>query len=128
MLKVAILGSGSWGTALSQHLGNNGVAVSLWGRDKDFVDQIFLKRENSRYIPGVCLSENITPTTELKEALENASALVLALPSSSTRVVLDNLKSELGQKVFEIPIISTAKGLEKGSNARVSQIVEEVLS
>lgn len=127
MLKVTILGSGSWGTALAQHLAKNGVFVKLWGRDQGQVETILQTRENAGYLSGVRLSENIYPLTSLEDAVFETSAIVACLPSSQTRVVLENCKAIIQGASRRIPIISTAKGLEIHTNKRVSQIIDETL-
>lgn len=127
MLKVGILGSGSWGTAISQHLAKNGVTVKLWGRDESLLKSIQEKRENASYLPNIKLSENIISTINLDEAINEVSAIVLCLPSSQTRKVLEICKNDLGLLSIKTPIISTAKGLEIHSNRRVSEVIDETL-
>lgn len=128
MLNVAVLGAGSWGTALSQHLATNGVVVKLWGRDKNQLKEIQKDRENKKYLPQIKLSENIHAEEELENAVKDVSAVILCLPSSATRLVLEQLKEFYPDLKKLPPILSTAKGLEKNTNRRTSEIVEQVFS
>lgn len=123
-MTVCVLGSGSWGTALAQHLSRNGINVRLWGRNEEELRQISERRENRKYLPGVSLSERISTTSDLKEASEAVALVVFALPSSATREVAEKLKPLLRSST---PIVSTAKGLEAKTNKRVSEILEDVL-
>jgi glycerol-3-phosphate dehydrogenase (NAD(P)+) len=121
---VGIIGAGSWGLALAQHLGRNGVGVKIWGRS--FSDSATRKNfwGSTAYLPGIALSKKIEPVGTLEEVLSDVSLLISALPSSVTREVAEKIKPLIPST---ISIISTAKGLEQGTNKTVRQILEEVL-
>jgi glycerol-3-phosphate dehydrogenase (NAD(P)+) len=127
MMKVTVLGAGSWGTALAQHLAKNNIQVSLWGRDQKQMNDILETKQNSKYLPGITLSKNIVPETDLIKSITDSKALVICLPAGSTRTVLNDLKKAISEEELKLPIVSTAKGLEKGTNKRVSQVITEVL-
>jgi glycerol-3-phosphate dehydrogenase (NAD(P)+) len=127
MMKVTVLGAGSWGTALAQHLARNNIQVNLWGRDLKQMQEILETKVNSKYLPGITLSNNICAETDLKKAIENSKALIVCLPAGSTRFVLNEVKKVFSEEELKIPVVSTAKGLEKGTNKRVSQVISEVL-
>src|SRR6187401_3535114 len=86
--RIAVLGAGSWGTALAIHAARAGHDVTLWGRDAVFMDQMVHSRENARYLPGIPLEERILPTAALDEALADAHAVIAAIPSHGMRLVL----------------------------------------
>src|SRR5207247_1516094 len=88
MKTIAILGSGSWGTALSAHLGQGGHHVRLWGRNPDLIADIKARRANATYLPDILLPSSVTPTASLEEALARADMVVAALPSHGTRAVI----------------------------------------
>ncbi len=122
---ICILGAGSWGLALAQHFGKNNVRVQLWGKNVEDLEEIRKYRESKRYFPTISLSENISVTDSLEEVVQNAQVLLFALPSSASRAVAEMLKPFYDRN---IPVISTAKGLEQDSNKRVSEVLGEVLS
>jgi glycerol-3-phosphate dehydrogenase (NAD(P)+) len=122
--QIGIIGAGSWGTALAQHLASNGGDVLLWGRDSAVLNGITSDRINYKYLPDVNLSARIKPVGDFNE-LVNSEVLVLSVPTNSTREICENLKNiwpEGKQAIF----VSTGKGLESGSNKRLSEIITDV--
>src|SRR6187397_2357164 len=86
--RIAVLGAGSWGTALAIHAARAGHVVTLWGRDPVFMDQMVRTRENARYLAGIPIPERVLPTAALDEALTDAQAVIAAIPSHGMRLVL----------------------------------------
>jgi glycerol-3-phosphate dehydrogenase (NAD(P)+) len=84
---VAVLGAGSWGTALAIHLARTGHDVRLWARDPDVVVEIERTRRNSRYLPGLVIPDLVSPTCDMHGALGGASHVVFALPSHVLRTI-----------------------------------------
>ena len=123
-MKIAILGTGQWGTALAQVLTDAGNEVVLWGRNQEVVDEINSKHTNLNSHGEVILSETVTATKNISEAFQEAGAVVLAVPAQSLRKNLTEW-----QRVFprEIPIISTLKGVELESHLRMTEVVQEIL-
>jgi glycerol-3-phosphate dehydrogenase (NAD(P)+) len=119
---IAILGAGSWGTALAVHLARTGHEVRLWGRDAALIASIAAHRENPTYLTGVSLDDRITPTASLAEALPGASLVVVAVPSHGLRATL---RPAIGLLDRGAPIVSTVKGLEQGSLLRMSEVIAE---
>jgi len=119
---VAILGAGSWGTALAVHCARVGHNIRLWGRDAAFVDELDRLRENTRYLPSVQLPERVQVTSSLQRALDGASVVVAAVPSHGMRDVVRSAAAHLARHVV---IVSGTKGLERESLDRMSQVIAE---
>lgn len=124
MNKVAVLGAGSWGTALAISLSKNINHINLWGRPEDDIESMQKSRENKNYLPGVTIPPQVKPTTDLAQAVEGATMVVLSVPAQPMRSVLGQLKPYLKPDMY---LVNTAKGLEISSGMRLSRVVEEVL-
>ena len=120
--RIAVLGGGSWGTTTASVISRQCDAV-LWARDAQIVDEINQHRANTRYLADAMLHPKLTATTALNVAVENADAVLIAVPSSHFREVLVNALPDIPQ---DIPVISLSKGLEKGSRMRMTEIIREV--
>lgn len=125
-MKIAVLGSGSWGTALAKVLAENGHGVRLWGRDANQVREINESHVNAKYLPGIVIPESILATTDLQAAIEDVRIILVVLPTSVIRSSMEKLNPLLvnGQRPI---IVHATKGLEQGSKLRISQVIEEVL-
>jgi len=124
--KVAVVGGGSWGTAFANTLALKGLKVILWCRRQDLADSISNDHLNSDYLPGTFLSPRLRATSDLQEALEEASVAVMAVPSQGFREVVRDVGSLISEAV---PIVSLAKGLEQETLFRMSEVaVQEVPS
>jgi glycerol-3-phosphate dehydrogenase (NAD(P)+) len=122
MKNVAILGSGSWGTALAFHLANAGHEVRLWGRNADLIAEMRLQRINPIYLPDAVLPAAVTPTASLQEALYKAEIVVAAVPSHGTRAVLRSAAPWVPRQAL---IVSATKGIEQDSLLRVSEVIAQ---
>ncbi len=120
---VAVLGSGSWGTAFSGVLADAGASVRLWGRRADLAKRINAEHANPEYLPGVVLSKAIEATGDIAAALDGAELVVLAVPSQSLRA---NLAAWRDLIPADAIVVSLLKGIEQGTTARMSQVVEHV--
>ena len=120
--KIAVLGGGSWGTTTASVISRQCEAM-LWARDAQIVDQINLHHTNTRYLADATLHPKLTATTALNVAVENADAVLIAVPSSHFR---EALVSALPDMPRGIPVISLSKGLEKGSRMRMTEIIRDV--
>lgn len=132
-VKVAVLGSGSWGTTFANIVADaadlrtaegHKTEVVLWGRRASVVDAINESSENPDYFPGVTLNEGLRATTDPAEALSGARVVVLAVPSQSLR---ENLAAWRPHIPSDAVVVSLMKGVELGSLMRMSQVVGEVL-
>ena len=124
LLKNAVIGAGSWGTAIASSLGKKGYEVSLWHRREEIINNIKEKRENTKYLPGITIDENIYPTVNLEEALIDAEVIVLAVSSQAVRNVCESLEPYVNSDQI---IVNLAKGLEADTYLRLSQVINEVL-
>ncbi|HEX5351368.1 MAG TPA: NAD(P)H-dependent glycerol-3-phosphate dehydrogenase [Trichococcus sp.] len=122
--KVAVLGAGSWGTALSMVLDENGHDVRLWGNDPKQIKEINERHTNEHYLPGAKLSEAIVAYTDLKAAINEADALLFVLPTKAIRVVAKEVATLLDGQT-KPHLIHASKGLEQDTHKRISVIIQE---
>ena len=120
--KIAVLGPGSWGTALSQVLNDNGHEVRIWGNLEDQIDEINEKHTNTRYFKDIVLDEKIKGYKDLAEALDGVDAVLFVVPTKVTRLVAKQVASVLDHKVV---VMHASKGLEPDTHERLSTILEE---
>lgn len=122
--KIAVLGAGSWGTALSMVLCSKGHEVNLWMRDEEQYKDMINTGKNNKYLPNIILPSNLNLYLDLEKAVLDADAILISVSSQSVRGILKNIKPYLkGNEV----IINASKGLEKGTHLRISQVVCEEL-
>ena len=121
---IVILGGGSWGTALAISLARKGLAVDLWCRNEAQAEEMRETRFNKKYLPNVSLPDKIRILTDLNEAMQDKDIVVLAVTSQSIRSITETIKPMVNEKMI---IVNVAKGLEIGSNLRLSQVVKEIL-
>lgn len=122
MANIAVIGAGSWGSALSIVLSDNNHDVRLWGRDKEQMKEINETHTNQRYLPGITLPKNVTGFTNIKEAITGAEAILLVVPTKAMRYVLGEIRLYLKTKVT---FIHASKGIEPDSLKRISEMIEE---
>lgn len=121
--RIAVLGGGSWGTGLADVLARNGQDVCIWVRDPAIASEITERHTNARYLEGVDLSPSLGATTAKEEALDGAEFVLSACPSHAVRSVLSSIAPLAGDPV----IISASKGIEIGSDLRMSEVIEGTL-
>lgn len=124
-MTVAVMGSGSWGTAFAQILSDAGTDVIVWGRNAKVVDEINTAHTNEGFHPGVTLSPAIKATTDAATALSSAEVVVLAIPAQTLR---ENLTQWAGHIKGDAIVVSLLKGIERGTSKRISEVIEEVLA
>lgn len=123
MTRVAVLGTGSWGTAFSMVLADAGGEVALWGRRPELAEAVNRTHENTDYLPGIALPESIVATSDPSEALERAEVVVLAVPSQTLR---GNLTDWTPLLPPDCVLVSLMKGIELGTTRRMSEVIAEV--
>lgn len=121
---IAVIGAGSWGTTLASLLAKKGFDVILWARERETVEAIREKKENTVYLPGIRLPDNLYYTDNLFEAIKRARFIVNVVPTQFIRSVFSIIKSSLNN---ENTIVSASKGIEKKTLKTPSQILEEIL-
>jgi glycerol-3-phosphate dehydrogenase (NAD(P)+) len=123
MLKVAILGGGSWGTTFGSLVAKN-CPTTLWARDTQTVSDINNFHRNEKYLSGFTLTEALCANLSLAETVKSADVIVVAVPTQYVREVLEEAKINIRPWV---PIVSLSKGLEIGTQMRITQIIESIL-
>ncbi len=116
---VAVIGGGSWGTALAVHLGRLGLVPRLWARDAALVGLIRSRRENPWYLPDIPLPETLSVTPDLAEALDGAGLVIVAVPSHVFDAIMEAAAASLDGGTT---ILSATKGLEPERSRRMSEI------
>lgn len=122
--RVAVLGTGSWGTALADVLARNGHAVTLWGRRASVTEKIETRRVNEEYLPGIEIHPGVRATDRIDEALAGVGAVVWAVPSHVLREVATAAASSF--PAVAVPV-SASKGLELETGLRPSEVLAEAL-
>lgn len=123
MRKVAVMGSGSWGTALGMVLADAGNEVAMWAREPNVVVDINDRHLNERYHPGLALPESMWASSDPAEVLADAEIVILAIPSQTLRENLAKWRSFLAADAV---VVSLMKGIELGTVMRMSQVIAEV--
>lgn len=121
---LAVLGAGSWGTALAILIAENGFRTLLWGRDAARQAQLAHERENTRYLPGARFPENLLIREDLLETVEAAAHVLVAAPSHAFRATLEAIKDRLAPDAV---VAWASKGLEPATGRLLSQVATEVL-
>lgn len=123
MVKVAVMGAGSWGTTLAKVFADAGNEVTLWARRAELVQAINAAHRNVDYLPTIKLPSNLVATDDAPGALRDAQIVVLAVPSQTLR---DNLRAWVPHIPEEATLVSLAKGIEKGTFQRMSEVIVEI--
>jgi glycerol-3-phosphate dehydrogenase (NAD(P)+) len=122
--RLAVLGAGSWGTALAALAARNGISTVLWGRDPAQAAAIDQRHENPRYLPGVALPESLRATADIAAALDGASLLLVVVPSHAFTATLQLLAPHRPQAAG---LAWATKGFEPGSGRFLHEVAEDVL-
>lgn len=126
MKKIAVLGAGSWGTTLAILLAKKGHEVNLWEYLKEQAERLSRERENRQFLPGVPIPREIFISPNLEETVKEKEFILIVVPSQVLREVVEKLvKVKISLKTI---LISATKGLEVGTNLRMSQIIKSYFS
>ncbi len=121
---IAVLGAGSWGTALAIQLARNGHDIRLWDIASDHIERLQAQRENTDYLPGFALADNIQPEVDLAAAVGDARYLLVAIPSKGFRGLLQKLKSLIDDSRL---LFWASKGFEIESGKLLHEVLIEEL-
>ncbi len=120
--RVAVVGSGSWGTAFATITAEKGIPTTLWARRADLAQAISGRHENPDYLPGISLPPSLRATTDLEETLAGATCAVMAIPSQSYRSIFAQVVPLLGA---DVPVVSLSKGIEQDTNLRMTEVMHQ---
>ncbi|OFW62638.1 MAG: glycerol-3-phosphate dehydrogenase [Actinobacteria bacterium RBG_19FT_COMBO_36_27] len=125
---ITIVGAGSWGTTLSVILARKGCRINLWTRSKATHDEIKNYRKNAKYTSDLYIPENVIPFINKEENFNNPEIIIFAVPSHVLRKIVLKFHKNLKENIENIRcILNVAKGLEIGSNLRLSQVMGQCL-
>ena len=124
-MKIGVIGAGSWGTTLADLLARKGFAVTLWAYEKDLVERMGSGRQNDLYLPGVVLSENLSFSSDLIEAVAGKKVLVLVPPSQVMRQVMSRAAPYIAP---ETVVVSASKGIENETLQTMSEVLNDLLA
>lgn len=119
---IAVIGAGSWGTAMTGLLGEKHDQVFLWARSDDLVTEIRQTRLNNKYLPGRVLPPTIFVTADLAAAVQDADLIIIATPSHAVRATASQLRGLIKP---EAVIVSAAKGIETDTYKRMTEVIAE---
>ncbi len=122
--EVAVIGAGSWGTALAMQLARNGHAVNLWGHQPAHIQRLIDSRENAEFLPGVTLHERIHPMASLADAVAAVKVVLIVIPSKAYREFLVRLKPFIDT---DTRVFWASKGFEIDSGKFLHELVVEEL-
>ncbi len=123
-LNIAVLGAGSWGTALAALMARHGHAVTLWGRDATVAAAIDRQHENTRYLPGIALPDTLRATTDLAAAMQGADLVLVVVPSHA---FTETLRLLAPLRPAAAGVAWATKGFEPGSGRFLHEVAEDIL-
>jgi len=123
ILNIAVIGSGSWGTALANLLSIKGNDVKVWGRNIKYMNEVNETKINRKYLPNTKLNNTLEFSSDIDCVLKGSEVIVLAVASQAVKKVLDKYKEKIGNQI----IVNVAKGIDIESLKTISQIVKEIL-
>ena len=124
-LRAAVIGAGAWGTALAGLLAGAGHEVRIWAYEPEVAQAINQDHENTVFLPGAKLPENLTAHNDLSQALPGAELVVLVMPSHVFRHVLRQAAANIPQ---DATLVSCSKGIEEGTGFSMCEVAKDVLS
>ncbi|MET0549468.1 MAG: NAD(P)H-dependent glycerol-3-phosphate dehydrogenase [Xanthomonas sp.] len=122
--KIAVLGAGSWGTALASLTARHGYPTVLWGRDAVVAEAIQQRHENPRYLPGIALPEGLQATTDLATAIDGADWILVVVPSHA---FTETLRQLAPLRPAQAGVAWATKGFETGSGRFLHEVAQEIL-
>ena len=121
-MKIAVIGSGSWGTAVAVTFAKKNYEIYLWSWQQDETDKLNRDRENKEFLPGIKLPQNITCSHDIKKCVENADIVICAVPSPATRTTAKSLSPHIKEGQI---LLNISKGLENDSLKTLAEVYKE---
>ncbi|MBS9336261.1 NAD(P)H-dependent glycerol-3-phosphate dehydrogenase [Fructobacillus papyrifericola] len=125
MTKIAVLGAGSWGTALANTMAKNGQNVMMWSHKAEQAKEISGQKTNERYLPGAKLDDRLQATADMAAAVKGADVVLFVVPTKAIREVAKQLAGILNENKQQVVLAHAAKGLEQKTHLRISQMIAE---
>ena len=122
-MKVGLVGGGSWGTTVAALVASN-ASIVMWARDQATVDEINVHHSNEKYLPGATLPKTLKAHSDLEHVARQSEVLIMGVPSNSFRQVAKDVAKYIRR---DVPIVSLTKGLEAGTDKRMTEIIEDEL-
>jgi glycerol-3-phosphate dehydrogenase (NAD(P)+) len=128
-MKVAVIGAGSFGSAVAWHLDSKGYSVCIWAREPEIAEGINANHRNPRYLTSIEFSSRVSASSDISQVVADADAVVMVTPSVGVRATAEALKDLLGigSPGQDIPIVILSKGVEGGTSYLMTDILDEVL-
>jgi glycerol-3-phosphate dehydrogenase (NAD(P)+) len=123
-MKVGVIGAGAWGTALANMLAETGYTVDLWAFEPEVCADILTERQNKVFLPGISISENLSPSNDLDRVATGKDLLLLVMPSHVFRSVATSLVHHPNEKTL---IVSASKGIENQTHLTMTGILQQLL-
>lgn len=123
-MRVAVIGAGSWGTAVSWLLGGKGHKISLWAREPEIAAGVNETRQNPLYLRDIVLPDNVAASSDIERVLDGAEAVVMVTPSIGVRATAESMRPFLGS---DVPIVILSKGVENETHKLMTEVLEDVL-
>ena len=121
---VAVIGAGSWGTALAKLLGDKGIHVDLWGHTPNHIATLQKYKENKKYLPGAVLPDTVHPENNLEKAVDGKRCVVMVVPSHGYREVFTGIAPVLADGAL---VVSAVKGIENETLQTMTQVMQDTL-
>lgn len=124
-MRACVIGGGSWGSAFALHLGRKNIDTRLWIREKDIYQNALRTRENTVFLPGTTFPSSVSFFNDVREAIELAEIVFIAVPSKFCRNIYQKIQPALTSKHI---LVSLTKGIEDGTLKRMSEVISDVLA
>ena len=124
---IAVIGAGSWGTALAIQLARAGNLVSLWGRDSSQMQKLHASRINERYLPGAAFPDNLSVVIDWQQVLDQHQRLLVSVPSHAFRKLLIDIRDQKLNEPSKLELSWATKGFELDTGMLPHQVVQQVL-
>ena len=122
-VKIGVVGAGSWGTALTNLLASKGFKIDLWVFEKEVKEQIESYRENKVFLPGISLSDHISPSNDIETVVKGKDLVLLVVPSHVMRETASKIREHISKETI---IVSASKGIENKTHLTMSGVLREI--